>query len=468
MISVVIPVLNEEANIDWVVRFARRSQGVSEVLVVDDGSVDNTPEIAVRAGARVITSSLLGKGASMRDGTSAAKENLLVFLDGDMRCLEEGCIEKLVMPIVSGQADFVKAKFRRKAGRVTELTAKPLLAIFFPELSSLSQPLGGIIAARKTTLDEIQMENDYGVDLGIVIDMSVLGKRIREVDIGGLEHESQPLSRLSIMASQVIRVIFERAEMYGRFRIDQLRHLSEMERRALASSALEEVRHRESRRFALIDMDGTLLEGRFVMELAQRTQRTHHLARFLDRFDLTPQARTNRIARIFRGVPREEFESVAMEMSLTEGALELVRFLRRSGFVVGVVSDSFHVAVDIIRRRVFADFACAHLLEFSNQIATGNVEISRPMIQPSICKQHDFCKRNVMAWIAGSSSCDSCFIAIGDGANDYCMLRDASVGIAYRPKEDILKDAANYVIHQSLAEAIPLLIESGISAGNSA
>jgi glycosyltransferase involved in cell wall biosynthesis len=67
MISVIIPVLNESPTVASVVAFARRSPGVSEVIVVDDGSIDGTPEEARQAGARVVTSTLLGKGASMED-----------------------------------------------------------------------------------------------------------------------------------------------------------------------------------------------------------------------------------------------------------------------------------------------------------------------------------------------------------------------------------------------------------------
>ena len=68
MISVIIPTLNESATITSMVQFARRKRLVSEVIVVDDGSIDGTPELAKAAGARVFTSTMLGKGASMEDG----------------------------------------------------------------------------------------------------------------------------------------------------------------------------------------------------------------------------------------------------------------------------------------------------------------------------------------------------------------------------------------------------------------
>src|SRR5688572_23393964 len=131
LISVIIPVLNESPTVASVVAFARRAPGVSEVIVVDDGSIDGTPELAIQAGARVITSTLLGKGASMEDGTWAARNDIVLFLDGDLSSLPHDLVQLMTAPILEGKADFVKARFTRSAGRVTILTARPLLLTFF-------------------------------------------------------------------------------------------------------------------------------------------------------------------------------------------------------------------------------------------------------------------------------------------------------------------------------------------------
>lgn len=136
-VTVVIPVLNESRTIVNVVKFALRDPCVAEVLVVDDGSIDGTPERAERAGARILTSSLLGKGASMEDGLQAAQTEFLLYLDGDLHGLRSDLIRRMTRPLVAGAADFVKAKFARRAGRVTALTAKPLLRPIFPNCRSL-------------------------------------------------------------------------------------------------------------------------------------------------------------------------------------------------------------------------------------------------------------------------------------------------------------------------------------------
>jgi glycosyltransferase involved in cell wall biosynthesis len=181
-VSVIIPVLNESARVASVVRLALRSPLVGEVIVVDDGSIDGTPELAEAAGARVVTSTLLGKGASMEDGLLAAQHDTLLYLDGDLAGLSDDLVERMTEPVLKGEVDFVKARFARRAGRVTVLTARPLLATYFPELTSFDQPLGGIIAARKDLLRRLRFENDYGVDVGLLIDASAAGARLREVD----------------------------------------------------------------------------------------------------------------------------------------------------------------------------------------------------------------------------------------------------------------------------------------------
>lgn len=170
MISVIVPVLNESPTVESVVRFARSSPGVAEVIVVDDGSIDGTPDLAKAAGARVITSTLLGKGASMEDGVWAAQQEIILFLDGDLSALRDDLVEQMTRPICEGRADFVKAQFSRSAGRVTLLTARPLLATFFPELNHIQQPLGGIVAARRSLLRNLRFEPDYGVDVALLLD----------------------------------------------------------------------------------------------------------------------------------------------------------------------------------------------------------------------------------------------------------------------------------------------------------
>ena len=163
----VIPALNEAARIGDVVRYAWADAATAQVVVVDDSSIDDTAALAREAGAEVVTSSMLGKGASMRDGVLAASQGLVVYLDGDLSGLRPGIVSDLCRPLMADEADFVKARFGRGGGRVTELTARPMLQVFFPELARFAQPLGGLVAARVSLLKALGFEDGYGVDVGL-------------------------------------------------------------------------------------------------------------------------------------------------------------------------------------------------------------------------------------------------------------------------------------------------------------
>jgi glycosyltransferase involved in cell wall biosynthesis len=137
MITVVIPALNEEETIGSVIDFAFSYDKVSEVIVVDDKSIDNTVEIAGAHSAKVIISDILGKGASMKEGVEHATNELLIFLDGDINPYPHFTLQLLAEPLLNYKAEFVKSTFSRNAGRVTELVAKPLLSFLFPQPGAL-------------------------------------------------------------------------------------------------------------------------------------------------------------------------------------------------------------------------------------------------------------------------------------------------------------------------------------------
>lgn len=216
MISVIIPALNEGRTIRQVVCLAKDSPNVSEVIVVDDNSHDNTVDEAQRAGGVVIASAKLGKGASMKEGLNYSTNPIIVFLDADITTYPANIIQLLTEPIFANRCDFCKSYFSRQAGRVTELVAKPLLSILLPGFPLFSQPLSGMIAGKRELFEMIEFEEGYGVDIGILIDMHQMGAKISEVCIGHIENSMHPLEVLCKMSTEVASVILKKSRKRGR------------------------------------------------------------------------------------------------------------------------------------------------------------------------------------------------------------------------------------------------------------
>ena len=215
-VAVVIPAYNEEDTVAEIVKVVKSINCINEVVVVNDGSTDNTEEEASSAGARVINhDNNKGKGSALKTGFKNTTSDIVAFIDADISNLSVKKVKAIITPLIEGKVDITKTKFSRESGRVTELTAKPLLKFFFPEVI-YEQPLSGQFAGKREALDKIKFEEDYGVDVGIVLDADVHGISIGEIDIGDIKHDMSSLADLHVMANEVVRTIINRAVDYGR------------------------------------------------------------------------------------------------------------------------------------------------------------------------------------------------------------------------------------------------------------
>ena len=210
-ISVIIPAFNEEKFIASVIDVVKKCTIVGEIIVVDNNSSDNTSKIAKKCGVITTFCKKQGKGYAMDKGLKLATGDIIVFIDGDICNYQENFIYDLVNPILNGEVDFVKATFERDGGRVTELLAKPLLELTFPELKKFEQPLSGIIAGKSDLFKSIKFDKDYGVDVGILIDVYQKKAKMQQINIGKIINNSQDWHNLIGMSKEVAKAILIRA-----------------------------------------------------------------------------------------------------------------------------------------------------------------------------------------------------------------------------------------------------------------
>lgn len=447
MITVIIPALNEEKTVAKVVELAVNIPAVTEVIVVDDKSLDNTVDVARKAGARVITSTKLGKGASMKDGVLYANNEVLVFLDADITTYPADVVTLLAAPLLEDKADFCKSFFSRQAGRVTELVAKPLLSILYPDFPSFWQPLSGMIAGKKTMLKKIQFEEGYGVDIGILIDMYQQGARIAEVNIGHIENKMQSLEQLGKMSREVAAVILKKSSHKGENNYETLEHIQLI--REQMEFAIRES-SRSLKKVAIFDMDNTLLRASFIHTAAEHFGFRKELIEIITT-QSNPFIRTKLIARLLKGRDFSELIRLADSIPVTEHTSEIIQLLRDNGFVVGIISDSYDCITNHFKNRFGFDFSLANELEFSKSVATGEVKIPSFFLshEGSMCN-HEYCKTHALTHICNRFSVPvSDTLAIGDSENDICIIKKAGIGVSFCSSNQFLDAVADFIIKEA-------------------
>lgn len=242
-VSLVVPARNEAATVGDVVTRVRDALTdttalLDEVVVIDSDSTDDTYAVAAGAGAVVHRSadirpdlgSVPGKGEAMWKSLFVTRGDLVVFMDADLLDWDTHFVPGLLGPLLTDPGvALVKGFYERplldgsaagtsgtaafEGGRVTELVARPLIAVLFPELAGLVQPLAGEWAVRRTHLAGLSVPTGYAVELAALVDTvraHGLGA-LAQVDLGRRAHRHQALRDLGAMSTQLVAAAQRRA-----------------------------------------------------------------------------------------------------------------------------------------------------------------------------------------------------------------------------------------------------------------
>jgi glucosyl-3-phosphoglycerate synthase len=224
----VLPALNEEETVGEIVAIIRHDLMqqvplVDEIVVVDSGSTDRTSAVAAAAGARVVhrddilprIPAVPGKGEVLWRSLLVTSGDIVCFIDADLKEFSSDFVSGIVGPLLTDPGvDLVKAMYDRplggasgQGGRVTELMARPLLNMHWPQLAGFVQPLGGEYAARRSLLEQLPFPVGYGVELGMLVDaLHLVGlDALAQVDVGVRKHRHQDGQALGRMAAAIYR-----------------------------------------------------------------------------------------------------------------------------------------------------------------------------------------------------------------------------------------------------------------------
>jgi glucosyl-3-phosphoglycerate synthase len=232
-VSVVLPALNEAATVGRIVARIRRDLVdrvglVDELVVMDSGSQDDTIAVARDAGATVVRREEVlrhlpvrpGKGEVLWRSLAATTGDVVVFVDSDIRDFSSAFVTGPLGPLLTDPTvQFVKATYDRPlttgevevaagGGRVTELVARPLIALHWPELSGFVQPLSGEYAGRRALLESLPFPCGYGVEFGLLVDAyrGVGLDALAQVDLTRRKHRNSDLHKLGQMATEILQV----------------------------------------------------------------------------------------------------------------------------------------------------------------------------------------------------------------------------------------------------------------------
>ncbi len=212
------------------------------------------------------------------------------------------------------------------------------------------------------------------------------------------------------------------------------------------------------RRIIAFDMDGTLIADRLIFRLADRFGFKGKLEDIMA-MRVPEYQKTRRIARLLKGVTASELLHTLEQIPLATGARSITRQLKQRGHILGIISDSYTLATEHLKREMGFDWTIANELVIRDGEITGEVKMPLNWVKDrNHCLRHSVCKLNSLIKLSEQMNVPlkSC-VAVGDNIADICMLREAGMGIAFNPKSQVVERSADIVITGDLGQLLRVI-----------
>ena len=200
---------------------------------------------------------------------------------------------------------------------------------------------------------------------------------------------------------------------------------------------------------AAFDMDGTLIQGRLVFELADRFDLSDKVRSIQSHGLMSGHEQTKAIAQLFAGLTRKDLESAIASIPLTQHCERTISALKDRGYKVGIISDSYTIAAGVVADGLNLDFVMANKLQILNDKITGKVDMPLGWNRIGCYCKISVCKRYHLEKSAQQFSVPiKNTLAVGDTKSDICMLQRAGVGVAFMPKDEEIKKATDKIVRE--------------------
>ena len=412
-ISCVIPAFNEESTIIDVIKNVKKVKVINEIIVVDDGSTDNTYKNAKSEGIRVIKHAQnKGKGAAIKTGIAHSHGDIILFLDADLYSISPKKVASILQPLENDEADFVKTSFTRARGRVTELVVKPFFSVIFPFIK-FNQPLSGQFAIKRDLLKELKIDDKWGVDIQILLQLVKKGVRILEVDIGKLKHKKQPIENLIIMSEQVIKTILSELGIIA-----------------------------NKHKLVLFDFDKTLIRESSIEVVAKEFGFQKELQKLRADYEngkIKDYNMTLELASLIKGRTETDFDKIFKRINLRRTAKAVIDRLKKRQYNVGIISVAFSPIIHYFADKIGVDrnnVICPILVTDKHGRYTG--EVIAKTRHNSKCCDKIICKADAAKELMKRLKVKpEESVAVGDGKSDECLFRACGLSLAYKPLTSI-------------------------------